>query len=128
MVLVIVLTKEGIFKNVDENLDELYKCCKYKSNKDFTKLHEWGLYELWGKLKGKTSHELLKKIINENRLNDLVLLGNVCICKNNEDLTLKEWTKFYQETKDISSKQDIDSEDIDSEDIELEELDEESYI
>lgn len=125
MVLVIVLTKEGIFKNenVDENLDELYKCCKYKSNKDFTKLHEWGKYELWGKLKGKNSHELLKKIINENRLNDLVLLGNVCICKNNEDLTLKEWNKFYQETKDITSKQDNVSEYI-----ELEELEEESYI
>ena len=121
MVLVIVLTKEGIFKN--ENVDELYKACKYKSNKDFTKLHEWGKYELWGKLKRKNSNELLKKIISENRYNDLVLLGNVCICKTNEDLTLKEWNQFYQDTT-LSSKKDNDSEPM----IELEELEEESFI
>lgn len=120
MVLVIVLTKEGIFKN--ENVDELYKACKYKSNKDFTKLHEWGNYELWGKLKGKTSHELLKNIIIENRFNDLVLIGNVCICKKNEDLPLKEWNHFYQATTVSSKKDNV------SEHIELEELEEESYI
>ena len=121
MVLVIVLTKEGIFKN--ENVDELYKACKYKSNKDFTKLHEWGNYELWGKLKGKTSHELLKNIIIENRLHDLVLIGNVCISKKKEDLHLKEWNKFYQDNKEISSKKENVVERI-----ELEELEEESYI
>ena len=125
MVLVIVLTKDGIFKN--ENVDELYKQCKYKSNKDFIKLHEWGKYELWGKLKGKTSHEILEKIINENKLNDLVLLKNVCICKKNEDLTLNEWNTFYQnkENKEkVINKTDFFLENMD----ELEELEEESYI
>ena len=46
--MIILVKKDGSFLNVKKT-DELYKLCKYKTDKDFVKLHEWGKYELWGK-------------------------------------------------------------------------------
>jgi len=53
--MVVTIKKDGSFKN--EHTEELYKCCKYKSAKDFVKLHQWDDYELWGKRKGKAGNE-----------------------------------------------------------------------
>ena len=74
MVLVIVITKEGLFKNeIVNDLQQLYKCCNYKSNKGFIKLYEWDNYELWGKIKGKISNEIFyfKGFIQVTRSLDL---------------------------------------------------------
>lgn len=113
MPLVIIIKKDGSFKS--EQVTELYKCCKYKSNKDFVKLHQWNDYELWGKQKGKAG--------NENKcelpmLND-IFFGTLCVHKKDSDLTLEEWTHWYNiqmggsellESEDMSEDSDIHSE------------------
>ena len=119
MVLVIVVTKQGTFKNENvDNLEELYKCCKYKSNKDFIKLHEWDNYELWGKIKGKYSNELLQKIIyNDNfllNLHNLSFNGFLCVCKKKEDLTLDEWNKWCKENEEYGEEGENEEEDEES--------------
>lgn len=137
MVLVIVIKKDGSFKG--ESVEELYKCCKYKSDKDFVKLHQWENYELWGKSKGKAG--------NENKcelpmLND-IFFGTLCVHKKKSDLTLDEWLNWYNtqmggsellENEEISEDSEIHS---DSEytkegylkdDFVVDELIEESYV
>ena len=115
MVLVIVITKEGLFKNeIVNDLQQLYKCCNYKSNKGFIKLYEWDNYELWGKIKGKISNEILQKIISDNfllHIKNLASFGLLCVCKKNEDLTLDEWNKLYNDTNNTNHTNDTNDTD-----------------
>jgi hypothetical protein len=91
MVMVVTIKKEGSFKN--EHTEELYKCCKYKSAKDFVKLHQWDDYELWGKRKGKAGNE------NKCELPELneIFFGTLCVRKKDTDLSLDEWLEWYNE-------------------------------
>ena len=85
MVIVVTIKKDGSFKN--EHTKELYKCCKYKSEKDFVKIYQWDDYELWGKLKGKAGNENKCEL---PELNDNTIKGNDTAigsrCNNNKDV------------------------------------------
>ena len=126
MVFVIVISKDGSFKSVNKT-DELYKCCKYKSNKDFVKLHEWNEYELWGKKKGKAGSE--NKCEFPSPIENLLYFGTLCVCKKDNDLAMEEWTTWY--TKKMGNNisiEDSEEQSVDSEDYSDSELTKEGYL
>lgn len=108
----IVIKKDGSFVSVNL-VEELYTCCKYKTNKDFIKLHEWDNYELWGKSKGKSGNE--NKCELPAPIENVLFFGMLCVRKKNGDLTLDEWTTWYNEKMGSSIKLESEEESVDSE-------------
>jgi alpha-L-arabinofuranosidase len=108
----IVIKKDGSFVSVHAT-EELYTCCKYKTNKDFIKLHEWDKYELWGKSKGKSGSE--NKCELPAPIENVLFFGMLCVRKKDGDLTLDEWTTWYNEKMGSSIKLESEEESVDSE-------------
>lgn len=134
----IIIKKDGSFVSVNL-VEELYKACKYKTNKDFIKLHEWGNYELWGKSKGKAGRE--NKCELPAPIENVLFYGLLCVRKKDGELSMEEWTAWYNEKMGSSIVLESEEESVDSEhspseytkegylidDFVVEELIEESY-
>ena len=114
---IILIEKDGtiVEKNMKPFLmDKLYSVCGYRSNKDFQKLHEWDVYELYGKKTGKKD-----KQNNYFFPTNEIYYGTLCIIKKNESLTLDEWNIFYISTlKQLENTNDLDTHDDNSENTE----------
>lgn len=92
---------EKKIKQFNEN--EIYKLCKYKTDKDFSNIHNFKVkgntYQLYCKTTGRAGnenkYELPPPIDNE------LYFGSICIIKTNEneieDLSSKEWQEVYEE-------------------------------
>lgn len=85
-----------------ENISELYKACKYKTDKDFILLHKWGLYEVWGKRTGKAGHENKYELPSPHE--NSIFFGILCIVKPGANLDIQEWTQWYKKKTGGSEK------------------------
>lgn len=85
---VVVVNKDGNMEEIDVNVDKLYTVCDYKTNKDFELLNQYDDYEIYGKRKGKIGHE-------NSYFVEETYYGTICIVKQNDDLTMEEWSKYY---------------------------------
>ena len=90
----VIIKKNGTFL-AGSSSPELYKCCNYRSPKDFVKLHEWGTFELWGKSTGKAGNENKCELPSPHE--NTLFFGNLCVLKQGTDLSLTEWTDWYNE-------------------------------
>lgn len=92
---VLVVNKNGNIEEHNVEFDKLYTLCDYKTNKDFEHIHTFDNYEVYGKLKGKPDNEN-KYFSNINK----TLYGKLCIIKRDDDLTLDEWSQYYNVSND----------------------------
>lgn len=92
---VLVVNKNGSIEEIVIELDKLYTVCDYKSNKDFEHIHTHENYEIYGKTKGKPENENKYVFPNLNK----EIYGKICIVKKNDNLTMNEWSKFYEITE-----------------------------
>ena len=112
---ILLIEKDGtiVEKNMKPFLiDKLYSVCGYRSNKDFQKLHQWDVYELYGKKIGKKDKQNNYFFPNE------IYYGTICIVKKNESITLDEWNIFYISTlslKQLENLNELDTHDDNSE-------------
>jgi hypothetical protein len=91
---IIVVHRSGSLRvNTVDDLTELYRVGKYKTDKDFMLLHKWGVYELWGKQTGKPGNE--NKYEWPSPHENSLFFGTLCIVKPGADLDLEEWTQWY---------------------------------
>jgi len=88
---VLVVNKNGTIEEHDCELDLLYELCEYKTNKDFEKVHSYDNYEIYGKTKGKPDNENKYIFPNINK----VIYGKACIVKQNDIITIDEWSQIY---------------------------------
>ena len=88
---VLVVNKNNTIEEHNVEFDKLYTVCDYKTNKDFEQIHNYDNYEIYGKLKGKPDNENKYIFPNLNK----VIYGKACIVKKNDDLTINEWSTFY---------------------------------
>jgi len=89
---ILLIEKDGTIseKNMKPLLmDKLYSICGYRSNKDFEKLCEWDVYELYGKKSGKKDKQ------NNYFLPNEIYYGTLCIIKKNGSVSLDEWNIFH---------------------------------
>lgn len=133
MIEIIIIKKNGDveLKRVKEiNVDNIYKFCNYKSNKDFNKIHDFEvnnkIYSLYGKQNGKANQE--NKYELPPPVDTTLYFGTLCVIKNVDgeykDLTIEEWNKTYEHLfggfEDIGENDDetrsMDSEIYDDED------------
>jgi hypothetical protein len=114
---ILLIEKDGtiVEKNMKPFLmDKLYSVCGYRSNKDFQKLYEWDVYELYGKKNGKKD-----KQNNYFFPTNEIYYGTLCIIKKNESITLDEWNIFYISTlKQLENTNNSDTHDANSENTE----------
>ena len=91
-------------KNIKQfNEDEVYKICKYKTNKDFLNIHNFQVkrntYKLYSKTTGRAGNE--NKYELPPPIDNDLYFGTICIIKikNDEvhDLSCKEWEEVYEE-------------------------------
>ena len=83
--------------------DEVYKICKYKTNKDFLNIHNFQVkgntYKLYSKTSGRAGNE--NKYELPPPIDNQLYFGSICIIKmkNDEvqDLSCKEWEEIYEE-------------------------------
>jgi hypothetical protein len=105
---ILLIEKDGtiVEKNMKPFLmDKLYSVCGYRSNKDFQKLHQWDVFELYGKKNGKKD-----KQNNYFFPTNEIYYGTLCIIKKNESLTLDEWNIFYISTlKQLENTNELDT-------------------
>lgn len=91
---VIVVRRNGsLCVKTVEHLSDLYRLCKYKTEKGFELLHRWGLYELWGKRTGKDGHENKYELPSPHE--NTIFFGALAIVKQGASLDLNEWTQWY---------------------------------
>ena len=102
---VVVVNKNGNLEEHIVELDKLYTVCDYKTNKDFEHIHTFDQYEIYGKLKGKPDNE--NKYFNINK----TVYGKVCIVKMDDNLTIDEWSQYYN----VSTDNELTYEDYESE-------------
>ena len=107
-------------KQIDES--SLYKCCNYKSDKDFEFIHCFEVnhceYIVYGKKNGRANNE--NKYEFPPPIDTLLLFGTLCIFKKEENeyvsLTINEWSKVYDslhggfEDLDCEEERSLDSE------------------
>ena len=99
----IIIKKNGDIQEKSLNLNELYKSCSFKINKDFEKQHEYIVdeftYEIYGKKNGKANTE--NKYEYPPPIDNVLYFGNMCILKKNknkdnyEKLDKKSWNEVY---------------------------------
>ena len=121
----VVIKKDGSFVSVSER-EDLYKCCKYKSDKDFIKLHEWDNYELWGKQKGKAGNE--NKCELPPPIENLLFFGLLCVRKKEGELTMEEWSSWYEKKMGSINIEDSEEASVDSEQYSESEYTKEGYL
>ena len=114
---ILLIEKDGtiVEKNMKPFLmDKLYSVCGYRSNKDFQKLHQWDVFELYGKKNGKKD-----KQNNYFFPTNEIYYGTLCIIKKNDSVTLDEWNIFYISTlKQLENRNELDTHDNNSENTE----------
>lgn len=132
MTKILILEKENIKEEIVDNIDNIFKKCKFKKMEDFIEIEKWYYEELTikllGKIKGKTTNKIIHNIKNQEKI--VYGLSALIAMKNNIfiDLNKELWNKFldYNENKELNVE---NSENIilndDDDDIEEEEDDEE---
>tara|TARA_B100001093_G_scaffold509502_1_gene573644 strand:- start:9699 stop:10172 length:474 start_codon:yes stop_codon:yes gene_type:complete len=113
----------------------LYKCCSYKSDKDFECIHSFAFdsekYMVYGKKCGRANNE--NKYDLPPPVDTILLFGTLCVVKKCDDefvsLTSKEWSKIYETL--FGGFEDLDSEEersVDSEVYSDEDYTKEGYL
>ena len=137
MTKILILEKENIKEEIVDNIDNIFKKCKFKKIDDFGEIEKWKYNELTIKLLGKNKGKTTNKIIHniKNRENIVYGLSALIAMKDNIfiDLNKELWNKFLEsnENKDLNveNSENIilnDDDDVEEEDDEEEEDDKES--
>ena len=140
MIEIIIIKKNGDVesKRVKEiKHNNIYKFCNYKSDKDFSKVHDFNInntkYTLYGKEIGKATQE--NKYELPPPIDTTLYFGTLCIVKTVEEeyvnLTVEEWNNTYENLfggfEDIGDEDD-ETRSMDSEVYEDEDYTEEGYL
>lgn len=138
MTKILILEKENIKEEIVDNIDNIFKKCKFKKIDDFGEIEKWKYNELTIKLLGKNKGKTTNKIIHniKNQENIVYGLSALIAMKDNIfiDLNKELWNKFLEskENKDLNveNSENIilndDDDDVEEEDDEEEEDDKES--
>lgn len=146
MVKILILEKEIIKEDSVDNMENLFKKCRFKKGDDFIEIEEWKykniIIKLFGKIKGKSHNKFLYKIKDMEKL----IYGPTALIslKDNKyiDLNKDFWINFLNDDKNNDNKkihdensedknndnedeEDDNSEDSDKETIEKEDVDDE---
>jgi hypothetical protein len=141
MTKILILEKENIKEEIVDNIDNIFKKCKFKKMEDFVEIEKWQYdqltIKLLGKIKGKTTNKNIHNIKNQEII--VYGLSALIAMKNNIfiDLNKELWNKFldYNENKelnlenseniilndDVEEEEDDDDEDDDDDDKESDE-------
>lgn len=136
MTKILILEKENIKEEIVDNIDNVFKKCKFKKMEDFIEIEKWHYKELTikllGKIKGKTTNKIIHNIKNQEII--VYGLSALIAMKNNIfiDLNKELWNKFldYNENKELNlenseniilNDDDIEEEDDEEEDKESDE-------
>ena len=148
MVKILILEKEIIKEDSVDNMENLFKKCRFKKGDDFIEIEEWKykniIIKLFGKIKGKSHNKFLYKIKDMEKL---IYGPTALIClKDNKyiDLNKDFWINFLNDdnnknndnekihdensedkNNDNEDEEDDNSEDSDKETIEKEDVDDE---
>lgn len=148
MVKILILEKEIIKEDSVDNMENLFKKCRFKKGDDFIEIEEWKykniIIKLFGKIKGKSHNKFLYKIKNMEKS---IYGPTALIClKDNKyiDLNKDFWINFLNDdnnknndnekihdensedkNNDNEDEEDDNSEDSDKETIEKEDVDDE---
>jgi hypothetical protein len=136
MTKILILEKENIKEEIVDNIDNVFKKCKFKKMEDFIEIEKWHYEELTikllGKIKGKTTNKIIHNIKNQEKivygLSALIAMKNNIFIDFNKEL----WNKFldYNENKELNvenseniilNDDDIEEEDDEEEDKESDE-------
>jgi hypothetical protein len=109
MTIVIIVEKENIKENKINDINELYKKCKFKKVDDFVEINTWNynnsIIKLYGKLNGKNQSKNLYKFPDL----DKTIYGScalVCLENNNYvDLKIEDWNNFVLNKNNKESKE-----------------------
>lgn len=138
MTKILILEKENIKEEIVDNIDNIFKKCKFKKIDDFVEIEKWKYNELTIKLLGKNKGKTTNKIIHniKNQENIVYGLSALIAMKDNIfiDLNKELWNKFLEcnENKELNveNSENIilndDDDDVEEEDDEEEEDDKES--
>ena len=136
MTKILILEKENIKEEIVDNMDNIFKKCKFKKIDDFGEIEKWKYNELTIKLLGKNKGKTTNKIIHniKNQENIVYGLSALIAMKDNIfiDLNKELWNKFldYNENKELNvenseniilNDDDIEEEDDEEEDKESDE-------
>ena len=131
MTKILILEKENIKEEIVDNIDNVFKKCKFKKMEDFIEIEKWHYEELTikllGKIKGKTTNKIIHNIKNQEKivygLSALIAMKNNIFIDFNKEL----WNKFldYNENKELNVENSeniiLNDDDIEEEDDEEEE-------
>jgi hypothetical protein len=139
MTKILILEKENIKEEIVDNMDNIFKKCKFKKIDDFGEIEKWKYNELTIKLLGKNKGKTTNKIIHniKNQENIVYGLSALIAMKDNIfiDLNKELWNKFLEskENKDLNVENseniilnDDDDDNVEEEDDEEEEDDKEN--
>ena len=107
MTQVITIEKENLKEEVIDDMNNLYKKCKFKKQEDFLELMIWNykdfVFKLFGKVKGKSHTKFLYKFPDFEK-NIYGNISIICLYKDEYyDLDLNLWNEFLNNyNKNIS--------------------------
>ena len=112
MTKIIIIEKENFKEDNIDDMNNLYKKCKFKKQEDFLELMTWNFnkftFKLFGKIKGKSHTKFLYKFPDFEKN----IYGNISIvCFSNDqyyDLDLNLWTDFLNNYKKNDFTYDIE--------------------
>ena len=133
MTQVIIIEKEILKEEVIDDMNNLYKKCKFKKQEDFLELMIWNykdfVFKLFGKVKGKSHTKFLYKFPDFEK-NIYGNISIICLYKDEYyDLDLNLWNEFLNNyNKNISEfelENENEEEELDNDEKEEEEEEEE---
>lgn len=113
MTQIIIIEKENFKEDSIDDMNNLYKKCKFKKQEDFLELMTWNFkkftFKLFGKIKGKSHTKFLYKFPDFEKN----IYGNISIiCFSNDqyyDLDLNLWNDFLNNYKKNDSSLEIEN-------------------
>lgn len=127
MTQVIIIEKENLKEEVIDDMNNLYKKCKFKKQEDFLELMSWNykdfIFKLFGKVKGKSHTKFLYKFPDFEK-NIYGNISIICLYKDQYyDLDLNLWNEFLNNYKKNISEENFEKTILENENEEEEELD-----
>ena len=110
MTKILILEKENIKEEIVDNIDNIFKKCKFKKMEDFVDIEKWQYddltFKLLAKIKGKTTNKIIHNIKNKEII--VYGLSALIAMKNNIfiDLNKELWNKFLHcnEKKELNAE------------------------
>lgn len=111
MTVVIIIEKENIKENSINDINDLYKKCKFKKADGFNEIKQWNfntkIIKLFGKITGKN---IQKNLYDFPDLNTSIYGSCALVCyENNEivDINISSWNEF-KNNKDLKQENNVE--------------------